>query len=69
MEKIQVLAMAYSFFAAIGLFSVVHGTVNFIREVYFEEKRYRAMKKALDNVNSTYKDGIEGVMHKNKQEC
>ena len=68
MDKMQVLAMAYSFFAAIGLFSVVHGIGNFIREIYFEEKRYRAMKKALDNVNSTYKDSIEGVMHKNKQE-
>ena len=69
MEKIQVLAMTYSFFAAIGVFSVVRGIVNFIREVYFEEKRYKAMKKALDNVNSTYKDSIEGEMFKNKQEC
>ena len=69
MEKIQVLATVYLFFATIGLCSVVHGTFNFIREVYFEWKRYRAMKKALDNANSTHKDGIEGVMHKNKQEC
>lgn len=69
MEKIQVLATIYLFFATIGVCSVVSGIFNFIREIYFETKRYKAMKKALDNVNSTYKDSFEGEMFKNKQEC